>query len=168
MKNLLVLLMFVFSLTGFAKDTRPTVWGKILKTKKEAHGYKYFVYFKKDGKDFAYPISNKSKIDPIIFDKLQGKYAKIYGATNFESINLDSTKHIMTFVVNDARELKLADLNKNFDAYKERMDVKFLKKKMLTEDKPTKKGLSDKAVNSAIFVGGAVLAAEVLGALLSH
>ncbi len=74
----------------------------------------------------------------------------------------------MTFVVSDARELKLGDLNTNFDAYKERMDVKFLKKKMLTEDKPTKKGLSDKAVNSAIFVGGAVLAAEVLGALLSH
>lgn len=168
MKYFFTLIFLVTSLTTFAKDSRPTVWGKIFKAKEQVYGYKYFVYFKKDGKAYAYPLSNKSNIDPAQLDKLDGKYAKIYGSTNFEAINLDSTKHIMTFVVSDARELKLADLNTNFDAYKERMDVNFLKKKMLNDDRPTKKGLSDKAVNAAIFVGGAVLAAEVLGALLSN
>lgn len=167
MKILMTLLLLSFSLNGFAKNEKPTVWGKIFKVKEKSYGYKYFVYFKKEGKDYAYPLSNNSKIDPNQLDSLNGKYAKIYGSTNFEAINLDSTKHIMTFVVSDAKELKLSDLNTNFDAYKERMDVTYIKRKMLNNDKPSKSGLSDKAINAAIFVGGAALAAEVLSVLLS-
>lgn len=168
MKHLITLIFLLFSLTAFTKEQRPTVWGKIFKVKKKAYGYSYFIYFKKDGKDYAYPVSNKTKIDPVQLDNLDGKYAKVYGSTSFEPIDLDSTKHIMTFVVNDARELKLADLNKNFDAYTERMDINFLKKQELKSDKAVKGGLSDKGINAAIFVGGAALAAEVLGTLLSR
>ena len=68
MKIIITLIFLLTSLTTFSKEKRPTVWGKIFKTKQESYGYKYFVYFKKDGKAYAYPLSNKSKIDPVQLD----------------------------------------------------------------------------------------------------
>lgn len=168
MKLILTLLMMFMVTTTFSKEKEPTTWGKIIESKKDSYGFKYFVYFKKGDKHYAYPISHHSKISPKKLKTLVGKYAQIYGGTNFEPINLDSTKHIMTFVVDGAKELSLADLNTNYDAYKERMNVNLLLKKRVQDQRYTKRGLSDKAVNAAIFIGGAVLAAEVLGTLLAH
>lgn len=164
---LLFILLFAFQVPA-QENKRPTVWGQIIKAKEETHGFKYFVYFKKEGKAYAYPLSNESEISSKQLDQLHGKYAKIYGQTNFERIELDNTKHIMTFVVSDARELKLADLNTDYETYKERMDVDFLKRKRVQTEQAEIKGLSDTAVNSAIFVGGAALAVEVLGTLLKN
>ena len=168
MRNLILLCSLFFSLQLAAKEIRPVVWGKIINAKQETYGYKYFVYFRQDGKDYAYPLSKKSQIDSAKLQKLDGKYARIEGVTDFETIQLEGARHIMTFIVGDAAELTLADLNTNLDAYKDRMDVDLFKKKRVQTEQAEIKGLSDKAINAAIWVGGAVLAAEVLGKLLSQ
>jgi hypothetical protein len=165
----IILLVLFMALSSFAsEEKKPAVWGKIYKTKESQHGYQYFVYFKKDGKDYAYPLSTNSNMSKKKLEELVGKYARIYGEEKFDEINLEGSKHILTFEVRDAIELTLADLNQNFDAYAERIDVKQLRKRQLESDQPTKKGLSDKAVNTAIFVGGAILAAEILSVLLAN
>ncbi len=164
---LITLLTLMFSLTLMATE-KPTVWGKIYKTKKKVQGHSYFVYFKKDGKDFAYPLSTKSNMDPIILEKLNGKFAKIYGKTSFESANFDNSKFILTFLVSDAKELKLSELNSNLADFSKRDDLSLLSdRKNLKSEKATI-GISDDIANKAIFLGGAALAAEVLGALLKH
>lgn len=160
MKNILILIIVFTSLSAFSKEN-PAVWGVIYKTKKHIQGHKYFVYYKENGKDYAYPLSIKSNIDPIVLDKLNGKHARIYGTTTFEKADLDGTKLIMSFKVRDAKELKLSDLNNDFKAYKERSNEFYLSK--YSQENPNKKiSISDKAANTAIFVGGAALALEVL------
>ena len=164
-KFILLIILTLTSLYGFAKE-KPAVWGVIYKTKKEIQGHQYFVYYKENGKDYAYPLSVKSNIDPVILDKLNGKHAKVYGKTIFEKADLDGTKLIMTFLVQDAKELKLSDLNNDFNAYKERTNENYLAK--YSNENPNKSiKISDKAANTAIFIGGAALALEVLKNILS-
>jgi hypothetical protein len=167
MKKLMILFLMLFTMTSYALE-KPAIWGKIYKTKKKVQGHSYFIYFKKDGKDYAYPLSTKSNIDPIVLDKLNGKFAKIYGKTSFESANLDKSKFILTFLVRDAKELKLSELSSNLSDYSKRDDLtSFIKINNYKTDKSQTR-ISDEVANSAIFLGGMALAAEVLSTLLAH
>ena len=167
MKNLPTLLIVLFSLTALSAE-KPAIWGKIYKTKTKVQGHSHFVYFKKDGKGYAYPLSSKSKIDPLVLDKLNGKFAKIYGKTSFEASNLENSKFILTFLVDGAKELELSELNSNLSDYSKRDDLAlFIKKNKIQNDKATI-GISDDVANTAILIGGAALAAEVLGTILAH
>lgn len=152
---------------SFANNTKHAVWGKVLKTK-DLHGHTYFIFFKSEGKSYAYPLSATSSIEKKKLDSLTGKYARIYGQEKFEKIELEGTKHILTFEVNDAQELTLADLNQNLDVYQPRIDVELIAKRQLKSDQALREGISDKAINTAIFIGGAILASEVLGVLISQ
>lgn len=147
-------------------SSKHAVWGKVLKTK-NLHGYTYFVYFKSEGQSYAYPLATKSSVKQKKLDALAGKYARIYGKEKLELITLEGSKHILTFEVSDVKELKLSDLNQNLDAFKERMDIAQISKRQLKSDQAVREGISDKTVNTAIFVGGAVLATQVLSVLLS-
>jgi hypothetical protein len=151
----------------YTNNSKHAVWGKVLKTK-TLHGHNYFIYFKSEGKNYAYPLSTKSSIKQKKLDSLAGKYARIYGKERLEQIKLEGSKHILTFEVTDVKELKLSDLNQNLDDFKERMDIVQISKRQITSDKAVKDGISDKTVNTAIFVGGAILAAEVLSVLITH
>jgi len=167
MKALLLLILTIFTLTSFAKE-KPAIWGKIYKTQSKVQGHSYFVYFKKDGKGYAYPLGTKSNIDPIVLDKLKGKFAKIYGKTSFESANLENSKFILTFLVRDAKELKLSELSSNMSDFSKRDDLaSFIKINNYRTGK-SQSVISDDVANTAIFLGGAALAAEVLGTLLAH
>jgi len=144
-------------------EPRPATWGKIYKTETKMRGHQYFVYFRKDGKDFAYPLSTKSKINRKKLSNLNGKYAQIYGTSSFEKMDLERSQHILTFQVHDAQELQLSDLNKDMSKYMYRNNlVPHLER---LQDPFRKQGnimISDEAANTAIFWGGAALAAEVL------
>jgi hypothetical protein len=161
MKTIFLAIMFMM-FNCFASEDKPATWGNIIKTKNQTYGHQYFVHFKKEGNDYVYPLSAKSQIDLKKLESLVGKFAKIYGETSFEPIELDNTKHIMTFLVKDARELTLSDLNQEYESYSDRLNVPELIKKRGQTESAEVKGLSNKAINAAIFVGGAALALEVL------
>jgi hypothetical protein len=167
MKILISLFIIMFTVSSFANE-KPTIWGKVYKTKSKVQGHSYFVYFKKDGKGYAYPLSTKSNIDPIVLDKLNGKFAKIYGKTSFESANLDRSKFILTFLVTDAKELQLSELSSNLSEFSKRDDLASFAKINNYRTEKSQAVISDEVANSAIFLGGAALAAEVLGTLLAR
>lgn len=171
MKQIFIILFALLIIVpiSFSKEiTHPRVWGKIYKTKEKKYGHRYFVYFKRDGIDYVFPLSSDSKLSEKKLNSLIGKYAQIYGQEQFEEINLEESKHILTFKVSDAKELTLADLNQNTEVYSEQLYFYDFSKKQLKSDVPTKTGISDKAVNTAILIGGTLLAADVLSVLLQN
>lgn len=168
MKLLIPIFLFLnFFSYVHASINKPAVWGKIVKTKEKKIGYYYFIYFKKDGIDYAFPLSSKSKISQQKLENLNGKYAKIYGEEKFEDVGLEASKLILTFEVQDAIELKLSDLNQDLDSYSDRLNIEKIHKKF-ESDVYVKKGLSNKAINTAILIGGTILAADVLSVLLTN
>lgn len=168
MKYFLILFILIsFNVFSQTKETFPTIWGTLYKTTKETHGHQYFIFFKKGGRNYAFPLSSESKINKSKLDKLNGKFAKIYAKESFERIDLEKTKHILTYNVIDAKELTLSDLNQNIEIYSEQQDIQKIYQRQITSDIPTKTGLSNKAINTAIFIGGTILAADVLSVLLT-
>ena len=99
----------------------------------------------------------------------------IYGSTVFKKSERSETDYIMYFEVNNLKELSLKDLKIKSDFSKEDEVKKYMalqrvpsptKQKLIESPGGKIKGLNNKAVNAAIFIGGAILAAEVLGQTL--
>lgn len=158
------LLIIFLSFAVFAQDKAPSIWGQIIKAPKTTVGYDYFIYFKKDGQAYAYPLSHSSEMSLKKIKSLVGQFAKIEGEPYFEKKPIGESEYIMTFKVTNADPLKLSELNENFNLYEERQNLEHYKslRQKPTSEEPTVKGISDKVANTAIFVGGAALALEVL------
>lgn len=169
MKLLTIILAIFFSLNTFAK-THGT-WGQVIKSDKPRYGHHYFIYFKQNGKDYAYPIDPTNEKVKAALEKSHSDYVQVFGSVEFEEVNLEKTRHILVFKVNSIKKLSLKDLNENMQDFNNRLDVSRYMVKSPENPHAVKqpsRGLSDKATNAAIFVGGSIIAAEVLSQLLSH
>lgn len=165
MKALLLTLIFTLSALAQAKEI-PAIWGQVVKTKKEVYGHQYFVTFKEGGEDYAYPLAKDSKVGEKKLQEMVGQYAKIYGKADFEKANVGESKYIMSFQVEDIKALSFKDLNENMPNYSDRLTVK----RYIGEGKELSEtythSIDDKTANTAIFVGGAALAIDVLANML--
>ncbi len=146
-------------------DKSPTVIGKIIKTKHETSGTNYFITFQRDGKDLAYPISPESKVRNL--HKYIGETVKVYGKTEFKKSQFKESSYLMYFKVSKVKGLSLKDLQYKHTMSKDE-EVQFFLTKSTKTKKPGVqiKGIDDTTANTAIFLGGAVLAAEVLSQIL--
>lgn len=163
----ILLSLFIFSFSVLAQSS-PSIWGQIVKTKKETYGHEYFVYFKEDGKDFAYPLSSESKVGKKKLENMVGKYAKIYGKAEFEKAKAGESQFIMAFQVNKIDPLSLKDLNENMSVYDDRLSaVRYIPKGGKYRSEAYTETIDDEKANTAILVGGAVLAVEVLANILA-
>lgn len=168
MKAFLILIsLYLFIQAALASD--PLSIGKIVKTKHETYNTNYFVVMTKDGKDFAYPIAPDSKIKNL--HTLKNKTFKIYGKTVFRKDPKKEGSYVLYFKINKADELQLKDLALKQDINLQ--DPNILKNKTEIVLESTHNGpkegairVSDKAANTAIFLGGAAIAAEVLSHIL--
>ena len=158
-----ICLFFSFSFVE-SDDSSPVVIGKLVKLKHEKEGTNYFITFKKENRDYAYPIDPESRVRNL--DQFTGKTLKVYGVTRFKKSIAYESKHIMFFKVKSVQELSLKDL-----AYKNdnlNTPETFLNARGDQPSDQNKSGfkISDKAANTAILLGGSALAAEVLSQLL--
>lgn len=159
-------LALIFALPLFAQKT-PSIWGKVVKTNKEIYGHEYFVTFKENGNDYAYPLAKDSKVGEKEISKMVGKYAKIYGTADFEKADAGESKYIMAFQVNKIDPLTFKELNENMPTYYQRLSTeRYIGEGKVTSEMYTKRGIDDKTANTAIFIGGAALAVEVLANIL--
>ncbi|MCO4753948.1 MAG: hypothetical protein KC478_05675 [Bacteriovoracaceae bacterium] len=164
MKSILLLVMFCASV--FAQST-PSTWGQIVKTKKETYGHEYFVYFKDDGKDFAYPLSSDSSVGEKRLESMVGKYAKIYGSAEFEKAKAGESRFIMAFKVKRIDPLSLKDLNENISLYEDRLSAtRYVPMNGKYVSESYTETIDNATANTAITVGGAALAVEVLANIL--
>lgn len=167
MKLISVLCFTLFFLAGsFAQDNVPSIWGKVVKTKKELYGHEYFVTFKENGKSYAYPLSKDSKVGKEKLEEMVGKYAKIQGKAEFERADVGESKFIMTFKVGAINPLTFKDLNENMPDFADRLVVRRYVEEGKFQSETYTKGIDDKTANTAIFIGGAALAADVLANIL--
>lgn len=143
----------------------PAVIGKIVKVKHEKEGTNYFITYNRDGKDLAFPISPDSKVRDL--HKYIGETVKVYGKTAFKKSDRKELSYIMYFKVESLKSLTLKDLKFKHDMSKEDEVAMYLKKQSMSEPyNGNGLRINDKVANTAIFVGGAILAAEVLSSLL--
>lgn len=169
MKAIFFIFTFLFSFSIMAQESG--TWGQVIKSDKSRYGHQYFIYFKQDGKDYAYPIDPTSEKVAKELSDSHADYVQVFGTIEFEEVDLEKTKHIVVYKVNKIKKLTLKDLNENMQNYGDRLDVSRFAIKEPSNPHAAKKGsrgISDKATNTAIFVGGAVIAAEVLSMLLAH
>lgn len=145
----------------------PAIWGQVVKTNKELYGHEYFVTFKEEGQNYAYPLSNESQLGEKEIQKMVGKYAKIKGKTKFEKRDVGESKYLMTFRVEEITPLTFKDLNENMPSYADRLTVKRYIGEGAYRSETYTHSIDDKTANTAILVGGAVLAAEVLANILN-
>ncbi len=174
MKYILIHLILGVCLINFAlaKENKSLTVGKIVKTKHENEGTNYFIVITKNSKTYAYPISEESRVKNL--DLYRGKMVKVFGYTDFRKSKKNESNYIMSFIVHRISELSVKDLSIKEDFQYDEVEhylslqkaASPSEKQGRTSDKATKLGLNDTAVNSAIFVGGAALAAEVLGQVL--
>lgn len=164
LKYVFILLFIPFFAT--IADDKPVAVGKVVKVKHELEGTNYFITYKKAGQYYAYPISPESKIRNL--DKYIGKTVQISGKTDFRKSQRDESKFIMYFEITKMSPVSLSDVGVNAIAFDN--DLEKFKQARKARTTSNKNGaeikVSDKAANTAILVGGAALAAEVLGAFL--
>ena len=168
MKNFITFIMFfLFSISSFAQN-EPSVVGKIVKTKHENYGTNYFITFKRDNKQLAFPISANSQIKNL--HELEGETVKLYGKTFLKKSEKKEVAYIMFFEANKVTKLSTKDLAYKPDFTNKADEVNYYlnMQRKVESDKAQIKGVSNKAANTAIFIGGAILAAEVLGKVLSN
>lgn len=167
MKALLIsLCVAIFSFTALARPSSPSIWGQVVKTKKEVYGHEYFVTFKENGKDYAYPLAKDSKVGADKLENMVGKYARINGKAEFEKTEVGESKYIMTFQVQDINPLSFKDLNENMPGYSDRLTVKRYVGEGGYKSEVYTSGIDNKTANTAILVGGAALAVDVLANIL--
>lgn len=159
---LLVLTSFsIYSASKTKSIEAPTVIGKIIKTKHEKEGTNYFIVYNRNGKDLAFPISPDSKVRNL--HKYIGETVKVFGKTSFKKSDRKEVSYLMYFEVEQIKGLSLKDLEYTPDMSKEDEVSFYLTKQQGATAPGVKfKGINDKVANTAIFVGGAILAAEVL------
>lgn len=164
MKIFVTFLLCFFSLQVLAKET-PTVIGKIVKTKHEKNGTNYFITYQRNGKDLAFPISPDSKVRKL--HQYIGETVKVFGTTEFKKDPNSETSYTMYFHVDIVKGLSLKDLRYKPDPKKED-EIQFYLTKSREHISPGLKikGIDDTTANTAIYVGGAALAAEVLSQIL--
>ena len=167
MKYLITIIFsFLFLSTQIlAKEKGALFLGKIVKTKKEINGSQYFITYETKDKTLAYPILNPDQK----IKNMTGKMVRIWGKTEFKRAKYKESKYIMYFDISKADVLKLSDIGLKEQAYDDEQLDTFAKNFSSKPDGKRKtdgEGLeiSDTAANTAIFVGGAILAAEVLKA----
>ena len=169
MKLISILFLMLFSsFLVSANDNSPGIVGKIIKAQKETDGSSYFLIYKDKKKTLAFPISSDSKVKSL--DRYVGETVKISGKTVFRKTNRSETSHLLYIQADRIQPLKLKDLK--YDPNKEldhEMDYFVsLNNKKRDSDQYTIKGIDNDVANTAIFVGGAILAAEVLGKVLNN
>lgn len=164
MKKFIALIMLI-SHCAFAADA-PSIWGQVVKTKKELYGHEYFVTFQENGKDYAYPLARDSKVGKKKIESMVGKYAKIYGSAEFEKAQVGESKYIMTFQVEKINPLTFDDLNRNMPDYADRLTIKRYASEGKFVSETATAGIDDKVANTAIMAGGAALAIDVLANIL--
>ncbi len=144
----------------------PSIWGQVVKTKKELYGHEYFVTFEENGQSYAYPLAKDSKVGKKKIESMVGQYAKIYGQAEFEKEQVGESKYIMTFQVERINPLTFRDLNRNMPDYADRLTVKkYASEGKFISEAPTAT-IDDKVANTAIMAGGAALAIDVLANIL--
>ena len=163
MKRILALLIFLASFNLYSMEF---FTGKMIKTKHETEATNYFLSIQREGKKLVFPISPESKTRNL--HKYIGKTVRLSGKTQLRKSARSETNFLMYINVQKIEKLSLRDLglpkNENdFSKYISRSQRK--KSSKLTDKERKAMELSDKAYNTAIFVGGAILAAEILGAL---
>ncbi|HAZ13840.1 MAG: hypothetical protein A2X86_14405 [Bdellovibrionales bacterium GWA2_49_15] len=92
------------------------VWGRAVKVSqsKMIHGHQYFIYYVRDGQQYAYPIEVKNKKQKIMIEKLQDKLAKVSGSVYTTKIAADGAPMEMAyFVPSTISPLELDTLNIN-------------------------------------------------------
>ena len=170
MKAIILVLSLIFLLPVLSTEKSP-IAGKIIKTKHETEGTNYFVVFTQNKKKYAYPVSPRSTIKNM--QNFEGKLVQIFGETELKKSNRDESRYIMFFNLTKLRIITVSDLgvtksmkeSNEVTDYLEKQKIKLIESNTANKmDKPTR-GISDKAANTAIFVGGAILAAEILGAV---
>lgn len=154
------------ALAAVAQPGAPSIWGKVVKTKKELHGHEYFVTFKENDKSYAYPLSKESKVGEKKLEEMVGQYAKIYGKAEFEKADVGEAGFIMAFQVRAIKPLAFKDLNENMPDFADRLVVKRYVEGGTFQSETYTKSIDDKTANTAIMVGGAALAADVLANIL--
>jgi len=166
MKYLLTIFILLLSVHSFATEEQKLLVGKIIKSKHETEGSNYFVLIEKENKKYAYPVNEKSLVRNL--DQYENKFVKVYGQTNFQKSKKDESNFVMTIQINKVSEVKVSDLsvtqfkqNTEFDDFMKLQSGTKINK----EARDGKITISDKAANTAILVGGAILAAEILGKL---
>ena len=152
--------LFIFG-GAFAQNEKHLILGKIVKTKKEINGNQYFVTYKTKNKTLAYPIKNPSEA----VKKMHGKMVRIWGKTEFAKSPYQESKYLMYFKIDKADVLTMKDLglkDENLDEERFKVFAENSPRTMRNPKSGAEIEISDTAANTAIFIGGAVLAAEVL------
>jgi hypothetical protein len=164
----LIMALFMCSLTFAKPNTKkqdsPAVIGKIIKLKHEKEGTNYFITYTRDGKDLAFPISPTSKVRDL--HKFAGDTVKVFGRTSFKKSDRKELAYIMYFEVESLNRLSLKDLEYKHDISKQDEVSRYLKKQSTEPYDGNGLRINDTVANTTIFVGGAILAAEVLSSLL--
>lgn len=110
-------------------------------------------------KQYAYPF-DASNVKEL--KALRGKTIKAYFESDFRKSESDNSQYFMYLKLIKATELNLKSLGVQADDEIQVAKQPPALKNQLSSDKFQAKGLSNKIINSALFVGGALLAADVL------
>lgn len=165
MRVLIFIMSLVISST-FASNIKGEgkIWGKIVK--KPAHykdglDFNYYITYKKDGRNYAYPVEVATKELEKKVNQNIGNIIKAQGSVRAIDFEKDGeSSKLLVFRITNLSPMQLSNLQ-----LKEK-DVPNIEKTV-----PKKKAyepggieLSDKAANTAIFAAGAIL----LGNILTH
>ena len=164
--NTLVILISLMSFQSHSKDISKGIVGKIVKTEEKTEGSEYFIIYTSKDKVLAFPISPDSKVKNL--KSYIGETVKVFGTTSFKKTQRSETSHLMFFEVDKIQGLSLKDL-----AYKPEETTNDHKVSFFLSPAPEPvaagvkiKNINDDVANTAIFVGGAILAADVLSKIL--
>ncbi|HAZ13434.1 MAG: hypothetical protein A2X86_14580 [Bdellovibrionales bacterium GWA2_49_15] len=155
-------LFLLFFLTGQRNAEVFQVWGQIIKVSEQQafHGHRYFIYYTKDKKEYAYPIAIKTIAQEKMIKGHVRKLAKISGSIH--SLKIDNDGASVTFVYFSPRSISPLSLSQLSSDRPKSIQEK--KPRLLSAENYTEGGISipDDAANYAVFTAGALLIGSIL------